>query len=179
MKRFGVRVYKEYFTFAAAHFLIFPDGGREELHGHNYKVRVRVTGELGAGGMVIDFCRLKPIVRRLCDDLDHRLLLPSGNPLLEVSEDGPSVRVNFTRADGEVDLFVFPRRDTLVVPVANTSTEHLAAHLTGQLIPALRAELGDLAGLETIEIEVEEASGQCGLCAVSVHDASSGEAQGA
>ena len=33
MKRFGVRVYKQYFNFASSHFLIFADGTREALHG--------------------------------------------------------------------------------------------------------------------------------------------------
>ncbi len=38
---YAIRVYKQYFNFGSAHFLIFADGSREELHGHNYQVQVR------------------------------------------------------------------------------------------------------------------------------------------
>ena len=34
-ERYGIYVDKQYFNFNAAHFLIFADGTREELHGHN------------------------------------------------------------------------------------------------------------------------------------------------
>ncbi|MEY3012640.1 MAG: hypothetical protein RIT45_1375, partial [Pseudomonadota bacterium] len=35
--RWGILLDKEYFNFGSAHFLIFGDGTREELHGHNYR----------------------------------------------------------------------------------------------------------------------------------------------
>ena len=80
-ERFGVRVYKQYFNFASAHFLIFADGSREELHGHNYQVRVSVSGALDAGDVVLDFTKLKPLVKKTCDAIDHRVILPTEHPL--------------------------------------------------------------------------------------------------
>jgi 6-pyruvoyltetrahydropterin/6-carboxytetrahydropterin synthase len=165
MKRFGVRVYKEHFNFAASHFLIFADGTREELHGHNYKVRVKVRGEVGPGDMVIDFCRLKPIVKRFCDEVDHFLILPSENERLEVKEVDDHVEVGFTRTDGGVDRFLFPRRDVKILPISNTSTERLAEYLGDQILAAIK-ESPDTVRIDAFEIEVEEASGQCGLYAV-------------
>ena len=44
---------KQYFNFAAAHFLIFADGAREPLHGHNYLASVEVHADLGAASLVI------------------------------------------------------------------------------------------------------------------------------
>lgn len=169
MKRFGVRVYKEYFNFAASHFLIFPDGGREELHGHNYQVRVRVHGDVGPGDMVVDFCRLKPIVKRFCDEVDHHTLLPAQNPRLEVSESDGHVDVRFTRVDGTRDRFLFPSRDVLVLPIPNTSTERLAEYLGDRILAAVREDLSlDATRIDTFEIEVEEAGGQCGFYAVDI-----------
>lgn len=168
MKRFGVRVYKDYFKFASSHFLIFADGSREELHGHNYHVRVAVRGAVGEGDMVVDFCKLKPIVRRFCDALDHRLLLPEDNPRLALERRDEQLWVRFARVDGGEDLFVFPARDVVVLPLANTSTERLAEHLSGQIIPAIAAELGGAERLEWLEVEVEEAHGQCGVCRVDL-----------
>lgn len=166
MKRFGVRVYKQYFNFAASHFLIFSDGGREELHGHNYHVRVSITGQVGPGDMVLDFCRLKPVVRRHCDALDHRTLLPLRNERLSIEEtEDEHLEVRFSRGQGGVDRFLFPTRDTLRLPVANTSTERLAEYLAGQILSEVKRDFSaDLERLESFEIEVEEAGGQCGVC---------------
>ena len=167
MKSFGVRVYKEYFNFASSHFLVFADGGREELHGHNYQVRVGLTGAVGAGDMVLDFCQLKPIVRRFCAALDHRTLLPARNPRVKLEDDGDGVRVSFTRNDGGVDRFLFPRRDIIVLPITNTSTERLAEYLGHQVLEAISVEFKE-ARLTRFEIEVEESRGQCGQYAVDL-----------
>ena len=34
MESWSIELEKEYFKFSAAHFLIFPDGSAERLHGH-------------------------------------------------------------------------------------------------------------------------------------------------
>ena len=44
-RRFSIEVAKDYFNFASAHFLIFANGRREPLHGHNYQVSVAMEGE--------------------------------------------------------------------------------------------------------------------------------------
>lgn len=167
MSRFGVRVYKQYFNFASSHFLIFSDGGREELHGHNYQVRVQVNGAVGPDDMVLDFCKLKPLVKRFCDTLDHRLLLPGEHDALKITPDDDHLQVAFRRNDGGTDRFLFPARDVVILPIRNTSTERLAEYLAGQLVEALRAEASD-AHLQSLSIEVEEAGGQCGLYEVDL-----------
>lgn len=61
--------------FASAHQLREYRGKCENLHGHNWRVRVRVRGErLDACGMLIDFGELKRLVRAAMDRLDHRFL---------------------------------------------------------------------------------------------------------
>ena len=58
--------------FAAAHFLSHYRGKCENLHGHNYRVRVWVKGEkLDEGGMVVDFSLLKKALREAIGLLDH------------------------------------------------------------------------------------------------------------
>lgn len=161
---FGVRVYKEYFNFAASHFLIFADGTREELHGHNYRVRVRIDGAIGEGDMVLDFCRLKPIVRQACQELDHRTLLPAQNPRLALRPDGDHIEAVYARPDGGQDRFLFPRNDVLVLPIPNTSTERLAELLAAQVLDRVRVETPG-AKLTRFEVEVEESPGQCGMYA--------------
>jgi 6-pyruvoyltetrahydropterin/6-carboxytetrahydropterin synthase len=67
-------VFKD-FTFAAAHAIRGHTGGCQNLHGHNYRVRVQVTaGRLDALGMVIDFADLKRVVGEVLGPFDHRLI---------------------------------------------------------------------------------------------------------
>ena len=73
---FSIKVYKEYFNFASSHFMIFKDGSREPLHGHNYRVKLRGNALELDNDMVFDFLDIKPIVRQVCDSLDHHLLIP-------------------------------------------------------------------------------------------------------
>jgi len=63
------------FTFAAAHFIRGHTGGCENLHGHNYRVRVLVeAGELDALGMVVDFVDLKRAMEEVVGPFDHRVI---------------------------------------------------------------------------------------------------------
>lgn len=58
--------------FAAAHFLRDYNGKCENLHGHNYIVRAHVKGtEVGSGGMLLDFAKLKHALKNVCSELDH------------------------------------------------------------------------------------------------------------
>lgn len=59
-------------TFAAAHNLRNYKGKCESLHGHNYKVRVTVSGkELDATGLLYDFVNLKQAIQGVIRSLDH------------------------------------------------------------------------------------------------------------
>ena len=63
------------FGFDSAHFLTQYHGKCEHLHGHTYKLRVTVEGELQTNGLVIDFLILKKIVKdKIIDKFDHRCL---------------------------------------------------------------------------------------------------------
>jgi len=62
-------------SFAAAHNLRNYHGKCEELHGHNYKVRVTLAGkELDASGLLYDFVHLKQAIQGVIRSLDHKYL---------------------------------------------------------------------------------------------------------
>ena len=62
-------------SFAAAHNLRNYKGKCEDLHGHNYKVRVVLAGkELDATGLLYDFVHLKQVIRGVISSLDHKYL---------------------------------------------------------------------------------------------------------
>ena len=61
--------------FAAAHNLRNYKGKCEKLHGHNYKVRLTVSGEtVGKSGMLVDFTDLKRILKEVLSKFDHGYL---------------------------------------------------------------------------------------------------------
>ncbi len=150
---FRVHVAKDYLVFSSAHFITFAGHRCEALHGHNYRVGVALDGELQPDGWyVLDFSVLKQVMKRLCDEIDHKVLLPSSNPRLTVSERDGSVTVAYAGTP----RYVFPREDCALLPIPNTTVEMLAQYLAGRL----RRELPDDAHVSRIEVEVEESFGQ-------------------
>ncbi len=63
------------YSFAAGHSLRNYKGKCENVHGHNYKVRVTVAGpELNSTGLLMDFVELRGAVREIVNRLDHQYL---------------------------------------------------------------------------------------------------------
>jgi len=62
-------------TFAAGHALRGYKGKCENVHGHNYRVRVTVGGQrLDSAGLLMDFVDLRKAIKALVERLDHRFL---------------------------------------------------------------------------------------------------------
>jgi 6-pyruvoyltetrahydropterin/6-carboxytetrahydropterin synthase len=158
MERWSIEVDKEYLKFSAAHFLIFPDGSAERLHGHNYRVSVELEARLSRFGLVLDFQHIKPLVRELVGALDERWILPGEHPELRLSH----------RADGVVEVryreryYAAPEADVLVLPVNNTSAENLSALLGRGLLERLRARYPEVE-VHALSLAVEETAGQRGV----------------
>jgi 6-pyruvoyltetrahydropterin/6-carboxytetrahydropterin synthase len=152
---YRVSVTKDYLVFASAHFITFAGHRCEGLHGHNYRVRVTIEGGLNEEAwFVYDFVELKRIMKRLCDEIDHLVLLPLESDRVSVVEEGETVRVS---VDGK-PRYLFPRRDCALLPIPNTTVEMLAKLLTTRLRNEL--DQGGATALTAIEMEVEENFGQ-------------------
>ena len=152
---YRVSVSKDYLVFASAHFITFAGHRCEGLHGHNYRARVTVEGALNEDSwFVFDFVELKRIMRKLCDEIDHLVLLPLESSRIQVVEEGDVVKVG---VDGK-PRYVFPRRDCALLPIPNTTVEMLAKLLTERLRREL--ESNSARGMTAIEMEVEENFGQ-------------------
>jgi len=156
-RSFSIEVAKDYFNFASAHFLIFPNGQREPLHGHNYQVSVALEGELDRAGVVLDFIAFKPMVKRICDTLDHRTLIQTESPAIKLRRRVKEIEVRYKK-----QKIVLPRQDVILLPLANTSTELLAEHLANQIRRQVRQQFPG-SRIRYMEVGVEEARGQRGL----------------
>ena len=75
--------------FAAAHQLTMVGSKCENMHGHNWKIEVYVSGnELNAAGVLVDFGEIKAHVADVIKKLDHKFLneldyIPDGKPSSE------------------------------------------------------------------------------------------------
>jgi len=89
------------FHFEAAHRLPKYDGDCKNLHGHSYKMEVRIEGPVDPDtGMVMDLKELKSLVNKaVIEELDHSLLNNIiSNPTAEniVRSSLHRIRISFT-----------------------------------------------------------------------------------
>ena len=136
--------------FASAHMIPCHEfcGG---IHGHSYHVDVIVEGERGGQfGFVADFKTVKVLVRKMCKELDHKLLIPENSKELKFKCKDP---VEFSIGNKEYKI---PREDCCLLPLPSTSAEDLAEYLADKLFQAL-CEEGDI---KSVEICVNEGIGQ-------------------
>lgn len=149
--RYSVTLAKEDFKFSAAHFTLFPDGRSELLHGHNYRVRIRLAGSrLDETGLLVDVARVKASIRGACARLDERTLIPTETDRLEVTEGEAGVQVVCGRR-----RYLLPAGDVVLLPLANVSMELLAGLLWREIAQVLAGS-----GVDELRVEVEETAGQ-------------------
>ena len=85
--------------FEAAHLLKDYDGQCRNLHGHTYKIEVKINGPQDKGwGMVVDFSKLKKIIKDVLPD--HRFMA--------YSEDDISMEIVKILDKYDLDYVIFP-----------------------------------------------------------------------
>jgi 6-pyruvoyltetrahydropterin/6-carboxytetrahydropterin synthase len=157
---FEVHVSKDSFKFNAAHFVAFA-GYRERLHGHNYRVSIRLQGshKIGADGYVLDFGSIKKVTSAVCKELNEHFLCPLHSDVLDISHLHNNTIV---RVDCAVDgtYFEFPRADCAMLPIVHATTEELAIYLWSVILDRLGYAYLRQRGITSLEVTVAEAPGQ-------------------
>lgn len=157
MERWSIDLTKEAFKFSAAHFLIFPDGSAERLHGHNYRVSIELDASLTKYGLVIDFKRVKPVVKEIVDELDEHWLVPGEHPHLHwTRRDDGTTEVRYQER-----YYAAPHEDVIIMPMNNLSAENLSTFIGRELRARLAERFPDLV-ISVLMCAVEETSGQRG-----------------
>ncbi len=148
---FQVKV--EGIQFDSAHFA--THGGEcEPLHGHSYQVAAEVIGGLSDDSWVIDFVELKSILRGICDELDHHMLLQCDSRVLKIESSPSGWRVVTPHGTG----YELPEADVAALPVDNTTAERLAEWVSGRVWDALSQRGAE--NMLSLAIEVSEGPGQ-------------------
>jgi 6-pyruvoyltetrahydropterin/6-carboxytetrahydropterin synthase len=153
-ERFKVRVTKDHLVFASGHFISYEGDRCERLHGHNYRATVEIEAKLDPKSWyVFDFIALKKHTKEIVDELDHRMMLPTKNPVILLHEIGPGIRVRYKDRE-----WLFPRADCVLLPIENTTAELLARYIGERLREELKKTYGFVADI--LRVEVEENVGQ-------------------
>jgi 6-pyruvoyltetrahydropterin/6-carboxytetrahydropterin synthase len=157
-ERFKVRVTKDHLAFCSGHFISYEGDRCERLHGHNYRTTVEIEGDLDpASWYVFDFIALKNITRAITEELDHRMMLPTKNPVIKLEESAKSVRVRYKDRE-----WVFPRGDCVLLPIENTTAELLARWIAERLRGEIQKQ--HRFAPQVLRVEVEENIGQSATC---------------
>jgi 6-pyruvoyltetrahydropterin/6-carboxytetrahydropterin synthase len=156
-ERYKVRVTKDHLVFCSGHFISYEGDRCERLHGHNYRATVEIEGDLDENQYVFDFIALKNRTKALTEELDHRMMLATGNPFIKVDADACRVHVRYRERE-----WVFPREDCVLLPIENTTAELLARYLAMRLLEDLRRH--HKYEPQVLRVEVEENIGQSATC---------------
>ena len=136
--------------FSACHFI--PRHEKcSRLHGHTYILRLRLEGDIGKDGMVMDFVSLKKELRKFVEELDHRTLLP-----------GKSDEVILTVNEQTVDVvcgtkqYMFPREDIVILEVPTTTAEEM----TRMMVERMISDIEFPPNVRSVSIGLDEERGQ-------------------
>ena len=157
VEHYKVRVTKDHLVFCSGHFISYEGDKCERLHGHNYRTAVEVEGTLDDNFYVFDFIALKNLTKSITDELDHRMMLPTRNRLIQVEEGPRSIHVHYRDRE-----WLFPRDDCVLLPIENTTAELLARYLAQRLLENLRRQHQYVP--QVLRVEVEENIGQSATC---------------
>jgi 6-pyruvoyltetrahydropterin/6-carboxytetrahydropterin synthase len=136
--------------FSACHFI--PRHEKcSRLHGHTYILRLRVEGDIGDDGMVMDFVALKKELRGFVDELDHRTLLPGRSPDVKLTVSGDSVE-----ADCLGKRYVFPKMDVVILDIPVTTAEEMTKMMTERVVK----DVAFPKNVRSISIGLDEERGQ-------------------
>jgi len=99
------------------------------LHGHNWFVYVKIIGDIGEDGMVLDFLEVK----RIIDELDHKFILTKKQI---VREEGNSYIVKAGGRD-----YVLPKDVCFVINKPFSTSEYLTEYFIEKFSEILKARL--------------------------------------
>lgn len=135
------------------------------IHGHSYFVDVEIEGErAGEFQFVVDFKDVKMYTKAICDELDHRLLIPVYNDLIEFKDfnkksdsifDLKKEKSVYFKIDGKG--YTIPSVDCVFLPLPYTSAEELSKFFAETLAKKLSEEYDNL---KYVAVCVNEGIGQ-------------------
>ncbi|PKP56141.1 MAG: hypothetical protein CVT89_06695 [Candidatus Altiarchaeales archaeon HGW-Altiarchaeales-2] len=107
--------------FSAAHFL-----ESEYIHGHNFKITAKFYGNLDKDGRQIDFDKAKETLDDICNEFDHKVMLP-----LSAENRKDNAATNKISVQGK--NYEIPNDDIAFIPIRATTAEYVAEYIVNRL----------------------------------------------
>ena len=153
----AIRFEHDALHFSASHFITFGMPEKvEALHGHNFRIKAEVSGPLNRREYVVDFLIAFDSLKKICEMLSHKVLIPEKHPYIAIQMAEETIHVSMPPLQ-----WSFPAGDTLILPIRNTTTESLAEYIAQHFRGLLERE----SAFEmppshySITIELEESPG--------------------
>jgi len=153
----AIRFEHDALHFSASHFITFGTPEKvEALHGHNFRIKAEVAGPLNAREYVVDFLLAFDVLKKICEMLSHKVLLPRDHPYITIKSADDMIHASVPPLQ-----WAFPTGDTLTLPLRNTTTEALAEYVAKSFREQLEQESAFEMppSLYKITIELEESPG--------------------
>ncbi|MDR0338417.1 MAG: 6-carboxytetrahydropterin synthase [Planctomycetaceae bacterium] len=149
----AIRFENDSLYFSASHFITFGDPEKvEALHGHNFRLKAEISGPMNCRAYVVDFVIAYDALKRICETLSHKVLLARDHPYIKIKTVDDLVKVTMPPLS-----WSFPKEDTLILPIKNTTTESLAEYIATVYRQSLESdsafEYPSFQYLITIELE--------------------------
>jgi dihydroneopterin triphosphate aldolase (PTPS-III) / 6-pyruvoyltetrahydropterin synthase len=152
---------RESFTFSASHF-VARHGQRQRLHGHDYRVSVRLTGShtIGSDGCFVDQAQVRHAIEKTCKELDERFLCPMNTNMIDITVAPGVAQRTVTLVCQDGSIFSFPKSDCALLPIVHTTPEEIAVYLWERIIEHVHVEYLLKNRIHTIQVNVIEGFGQ-------------------
>ncbi len=138
--------------FSASHFI--PGHHKcSRLHGHDYGVKVRIYGDT-ENPMLMDFVEIKKELRKICDEIDHRVIIPQSQKFIK-----SEIRRDEVKVFMEDKSYTFPLGDVVFIDISMATAEELSKYMAKRIASTVNFP----AEVKGFEICVEEGPGQ-GAC---------------
>ncbi len=124
---YGLVVDSPRMRFSSSHFIVEHEKC-ERIHGHNYRVKIELKGELDKNRMVMDFREIKEVIMEVIDRLDHKLLLPAKKGTMELVEKEDQIEITTA-----TKFYSIPKEDYLLLPIKSTTAEDLSKYIFDEL----------------------------------------------
>lgn len=112
--------------------------------GESYIVDVELHGGLDQTSMVLDFSKVKKVIKQAIDSLvDHKLALPAANPALQLDQVGDSCVLQFDSLRGVIKMAA-PQQAVVAIPTEHINEQSVGAFLVEQIMPLLPANVQQL-----------------------------------
>ncbi len=154
-KKYRIHIRKEALKFSSAHMTVYPDGTKENLHGHNYRTELTFDLENVDFKNMIAFGDVKAAMKGVCQEWDEKVFLAAHCPMMKMAAHSPE-SIAFSLCGKS---YVLPSDEVILLPVDNITTERLAEQFALRLVNLLPSQIVSKL-VYGFRIKIEEITGQ-------------------